>query len=210
MFRTDQQSSQALGRRIHGLEACVSKMEGKLCALCLELEQVQQILITVTNKFSPYIPNVSHHVEVEAEEHQSLEDPLVEMVKILVPSCAHLSPNSLVDLMVRPGLQEQVSAIHKRPQAFVVQTAVKSLKAPSHKKRVLFGELVPNTLAQKGISNVAPSRLAVAVADGQQLAMEISSLERDKHTQVVEWQAGKQVITQMLPEYDTQILTQID
>jgi hypothetical protein len=70
---------------------------------------------------------------------------------------------------------------------FVVQTAVKSLKAPSHKKRVLFGELVPNTLAQKGISNVAPSRLVVAVANGQQLAVEISSLEWDKHTQVVEW-----------------------
>jgi hypothetical protein len=86
---------------------------------------------------------------------------------------------------------------------------VKSLKAPSHKKRVLFGELVPNTLAQKGISNVAPSQLAVAVADGQQLAVEISSLERDKHTEVVEWQVGKHVITQMLPEYDTQILTQI-
>jgi hypothetical protein len=112
------------------------------------------------------MPNVSHHVEVEAEEHQSLEDPLAEMVRILVPSCAHLSPNSLVDLMVKPGLQEQVSTIHKRPQAFVVQTAVKSLKAPSHKKRVLFGELVPNTLAQKGISNVAPSWLVVAVADG--------------------------------------------
>jgi hypothetical protein len=87
---------------------------------------------------------------------------------------------------------------------------VKSLKAPSHKKRVLFGELVPNTLAQKGISNVAPSRLAVAMVDGQQLAVEIRSLERDKHTQVVEWQAGKHVITQMLLEYDTQILTQID
>ncbi len=86
---------------------------------------------------------------------------------------------------------------------------MKSLKAPSHKKRVLFGELVPNTLAQKGISNVAPSRLAMAVADGQQLVVEISLLERDKHTEVVEWQAGKQVITQMLPEYDTQILTQI-
>ncbi len=86
---------------------------------------------------------------------------------------------------------------------------MKSLKAPSHKKRVLFGELVPNTLAQKGISNVAPSRLAVAVADGQQLAVEISSLEREKHTEVVEWQAGKHVFTQMLPEYDTQILTQI-
>jgi hypothetical protein len=86
---------------------------------------------------------------------------------------------------------------------------VKSLKAPSHKKRVLFGELVPNTLAQKRISNVAPSRLVVAVADGQQLAVEISSLERDKHSEVVEWQASKQVITQMLPEYDTQILTQI-
>jgi hypothetical protein len=195
---------------MHGLEARVFKMEGKLCALCLELKQVQQILIIVTNKFSPYMPNVSHHVEVEAEEHQSLEDPLAEMVRILVPSCAHLSPNSLVDLMVRPGLQEQVSAIHKRPQAFVVQTAVKSLKAPSHKKRVLFGELVPNTLAQKGISNVAPSWLVVAVADRRQLAVEISSLERDKHTQVVEWQASKHVITQMLPEYDTQILTQID
>jgi hypothetical protein len=87
---------------------------------------------------------------------------------------------------------------------------VKSLKAPSHKKRVFLGELVPNTLARKGILNVAPSRLVVAVADGQQLAVEIRSLERDKHTQVVEWQAGKQVITQMLPEYDTQILTQID
>ncbi len=83
------------------------------------------------------------------------------------------------------------------------------MKAPSHEKRVLFGELVPNTLAHKGISNVAPSRLAVAVADRQQLAVEISLLERDKHTEVVEWQAGKQVITQMLPEYDTQILTQI-
>jgi len=87
---------------------------------------------------------------------------------------------------------------------------MKSLKAPSHKKRVLFGELVPNTLARKGISNVAPSRLAVAVVDGQQLAMEIRSLERDKHTQMVEWQASKQVITQMLLEYGTQILTQID
>ncbi len=209
MFRTDQQSSQAMSRRIHGLEARVSKMEGKLCALCLELKQVQQILITDTNKFSPYMPNVSHHVEVEVEEHQSLEDPLAEMVKILVPSCAHLSPNSLVDLMVRPGLQEQVLAIHKRPQALVVQTAVKSLKAPSHKKRVFFGEPIPNTLARKGISNVAPSRLAMAVADGQQLAVEIRLLERDKHTQVVEW-AGKQVITQMLPEYDTQILIQIN
>jgi hypothetical protein len=109
------------------------------------------------------------------------------MVKILVPSCAHLSPNSLVDLMVRPRLQEQVSAIHKRPQAFVVQIVVKSLKAPSHKKCVFSGELVPNTLARKGISNVAPSRLAVDVVDGQQLAMEIRLLERDKHTQVVEW-----------------------
>jgi len=78
------------------------------------------ILITNTNKFSPYMSNVSHHVEVEVEEHQSLEDPLAEMVKILVPNYAHLSPNSLVDLMVRPGLQEQVPAIHKRPQAFVV------------------------------------------------------------------------------------------
>ncbi len=107
VFCKDQQSSQALGRRIHGLEACVSKMEGKLCALCLELEQVQQILITVTNKFSPYIPNVSHHVEVEAEEHQSLEDPLAEMVKILVPSYAHLSPNSLVDLMVSRGFRSK-------------------------------------------------------------------------------------------------------
>jgi hypothetical protein len=207
---TNQQSSQAMSRQIHGLEAHVSKMEGKLCALCLELKQVQQILITDTNKFSPYMPNVSHHVEVEAEEHQSLEDPLAEMVKILVPNCAHLSPNSLVDLMVRPGLQEQVSAIHKPLQSFVVQTVVKSLKAPSHKKRVLFGELIPNTLARKGISNVAPSRLAVAVADGQQLVVEIRSLEQDKHTQVVEWQAGKRVITQMLPEYDTQILTQIN
>ncbi len=87
---------------------------------------------------------------------------------------------------------------------------MKSLKAPSHKKRVLFGELVPNTLARKGISNVAPSWLVVVVVDGQQLAVEIRSLERDKHTQVVEWQVGKQVITQMLPKYDTQILTQID
>jgi hypothetical protein len=147
VFRTDQQSSQIMSRRIHGLKARVSKMESKLCALCLELKQVQQILITDTNKFSPYMPNVSHHVEVEAEEHQSLEDPLAEMVKILVPSCVHLSPNSLVDLMVRPGLQEQVPAIHKRPQAFVVQTVVKSLKTPSHKKRVFFGELVPDTLA---------------------------------------------------------------
>ncbi len=86
---------------------------------------------------------------------------------------------------------------------------MKSLKAPSHKKRVFFGEPIPNTLTQKGISNVAPSRLAVAVADGQQLAVEIRSLEQDKHTQVVEW-GGKQVITQMLPEYDTQILTQIN
>jgi hypothetical protein len=84
------------------------------------------------------------------------------------------------------------------------------LKTPSHNKRVFFGELVPDTLARKGISNVAPSRLAVDVVDGQQLAVEIRSLERDKHTQVVEWQAGKQVITQMLPEYDTQILTPID
>jgi hypothetical protein len=48
----------------------------------------------------------------------------------------------------------------------------------------------------------------VAVAAKQQLAVEISSLEWDKHTKVVEWQGGKQVITQMLPEYDTQILTQ--
>ncbi len=87
---------------------------------------------------------------------------------------------------------------------------MKSLKAPSHKKRVLFGELIPNTLGRKGISNVAPSRLVVVVVDGQQLAVEIRSLERDKHTQVVEWQVGKQVITQMLLEYDTQILTQID
>jgi hypothetical protein len=112
VFCTGQQSSQAMSRRIHGLKARVSKMEGKSCAFCLELEQVQQILITVTNKFTPYMPNVSHHVEVE--------DPQAEMVKILLPSCAHLSPNSLLDLMVRPGLQEQVSAIHKRPQAFVV------------------------------------------------------------------------------------------
>jgi hypothetical protein len=160
-----------MSRRIHGLEARVSKMEGKLCALCLELKHVQQILITNTNKFSPYMPNVSHHVEVEVEEHQSLEDPLAEMVKILVH--AHLSPNSLVDLMVRLGLQEQVPAIRKRPQALVVQTTVKSLKAPSHKKRVFFGEPIPNTLARKGISNVAPSRLVVVVADGQQLAVEI-------------------------------------
>jgi hypothetical protein len=169
VFRIDQQSSQVMNRRIHGLEARVSKMEGKLCAFCLELKQVQQILITDTNKFSPYMPNASHHVEMEVEEHQSLEDPLAEMVKILVPSCVHLSPNSLVDLMVRPGLQEQVLAIHKRPQALVVQRVVKSLKAPSHKKCVFFGELVPNTLARKGISNVAPSQLAVAVAvaDGQ-------------------------------------------
>jgi len=87
VFYTNQQSSQAMSRQIHGLEARVSKMEGKLCALCLELKQVQQILITNTNKFSPYMPNVSHHVEVEAKEHQSLEDPLAEMVKILVPSC---------------------------------------------------------------------------------------------------------------------------
>jgi len=54
---------------------------------------------------------------------------------------------------------------------------MKSLKAPSHKKRVFFGEPIPNTLARKGISNVAPSRLAVAVADGQQLAVEIRLLE---------------------------------
>jgi hypothetical protein len=87
---------------------------------------------------------------------------------------------------------------------------VKSLKAPSHKKHAPLGELVPNTLAQKGILNVAPSQLVVVVADEQQLAVEIRSLERDKHTQAVEWQASKQVITQMLPEYDTQILTQID
>jgi hypothetical protein len=87
---------------------------------------------------------------------------------------------------------------------------VKSLKAPSHKKRVFFKELIPNTLAQKGMSNVAPSRLAVVVANRQQLAVEIRSPKWDKHTQVVEWQAGKHVITQMLPEYDTQILTQID
>jgi hypothetical protein len=45
------------------------------------------------------MPNVSHHVEVEAKEHQSLEDPLAEMVKILVPNYTHLSPNSFVDLM---------------------------------------------------------------------------------------------------------------
>ncbi|CAM6022404.1 unnamed protein product [Sphagnum balticum] len=109
------------------------------------------------------------------------------MVKILVPSYAHLSPNSLVDLMVRLRPQEQVLAIHKHPQAFVVQTTVKYLKAPSHKKCVLLGELVPNTLARKGILNVAPSWLAVAMADGQQLAVEIRSLERNKHTQVVEW-----------------------
>ncbi|CAK9208371.1 unnamed protein product [Sphagnum troendelagicum] len=115
-------------------------------------------------------PEYQQH-EVEVEEHQSLEDPLAEMVKILVH--AHLSPNSLVDLMVRLGLQEQVPAIRKRPQALVVQTTVKSLKAPSHKKRVFFGEPIPNTLARKGISNVAPSRLVVVVADGQQLAVEI-------------------------------------
>jgi hypothetical protein len=167
VFHTDQQSSQVVNRWIHGLEARVSKMEGKLCALCLELKQVQQILIADTYKFSPYMPNVSHHVEVEAEEHQSLEDPLAEMVKILVPSCAHLSPNSLVDLMVKIGPHDQILAIHKHPQAFVVQTVLKSLKAPSHKKCVLLGELVPNTLARKGISNVAPSWLAVAVADRQ-------------------------------------------
>jgi hypothetical protein len=41
VFRTDQQSSQAVSWRIHGLEAHVSKMEGKLCALCLELKQAQ-------------------------------------------------------------------------------------------------------------------------------------------------------------------------
>jgi len=134
------------------------------------------------------MPNVSHHVEVEAEEHQSLEDPLAEMVKILVPNYAHLSPNSLVDLMVRPRLQEQVPTIHKPLQSFVVQTLVKSLKAPSHKKRVLFGELVPNTLAWKGISNVAPSRLVVDVADGQQLAVEISW----NGTSIPKWLSGKQ------------------
>ncbi len=78
MFRTDQQSSQAMSRQIHGLEACVSKMEGKLCALCLELEQVQQMLITFTNKCTPYMPNVSHHVEVE--------DPLAEMVRSCCPA----------------------------------------------------------------------------------------------------------------------------
>jgi len=50
----------------------------------------------------------------------------------------------------------------------------------------------------------------MAMVNGQQLAMEIRSLERDKHTQMVEWQAGKQVITQMFPEYDTQILIQIN
>jgi hypothetical protein len=38
VFSTDQQSSQPMSRRIHGLEARVSKMEGKLCALCLELK----------------------------------------------------------------------------------------------------------------------------------------------------------------------------
>jgi len=52
--------------------------------------------------------------------------------------------------------------------------------------------------------------VAVAVADRYQLVVEIRLLERDKHTQMVEWQASKHVITQMLPEYDTQILTQID
>jgi hypothetical protein len=106
--------------QIHGLEARVSKMEGKLCALCLELKHVQQILIIDTNKFSPYMPNVSYHVEVEAKEHQSLEDPLGEMVRILVPNYAYLSPNSLVDLMVKRRPQEQVPTIHKHPQAFVV------------------------------------------------------------------------------------------
>jgi hypothetical protein len=50
----------------------------------------------------------------------------------------------------------------------------------------------------------------MAVADGQQLAVEIRSLEQDKHTQVVEWHASKHVITQMLPKYNTQILSQID
>ncbi len=169
VFRTNQQSSQIVSRQIHGLEARVSKMEGKLCAFCLGLKQVQLILIANTDKFSPYMPNVSHHVEVEVEEHQSLEDPLTEMVKILVPSCAHLSLNSLVDLMVRLGPQEQVPAIHKHLQAFVVHIEVKYLKTPSHKKHVLLGELVPNTLAQKGILNVAPSRLVMAMADGQQL-----------------------------------------
>jgi hypothetical protein len=64
---------------------------------------------------------------------------------------------------------------------------VKSLKTLLHKKRVPLGELVPITLAQKGILNVAPSWLVVAVVDGQQLAVEIRSLERDKHTQAVEW-----------------------
>jgi hypothetical protein len=58
MFRTDQQSSQAMSRQIHGLEAHVSKMEGKLCALCLELKQVQQILITDTN--IPHTCQMSH------------------------------------------------------------------------------------------------------------------------------------------------------
>jgi hypothetical protein len=38
VFRKYQQSSQAVSRQIHGLEARVSKMEGKLCALCLELK----------------------------------------------------------------------------------------------------------------------------------------------------------------------------
>ncbi len=134
-----------MSRRIHGLEAHVSKMEGNLCAFSLELKQVQHILIVDIDEFSPYMPNVSHHVEVEAQEHQSLEGPLAEMVKILVPSCAHLSLNSLVDLMVKLGPHEQVPTIHKHLQAFVVQTTLKSLKAPSHKKCVPLGVLVPNT-----------------------------------------------------------------
>jgi len=45
----------------------------------------------------------------------------------------------------------------------------------------------------KGNLNVIPSQLAmaVAVADKQQLVVEITFLERDKHTQLVEWHAGK-------------------
>ncbi len=59
VFRTNQQSSQAMSQRIHGLKAHVFKMEGKLCALCLDLKQVQQILITDTNKF-PHTCQMSH------------------------------------------------------------------------------------------------------------------------------------------------------
>jgi hypothetical protein len=53
VFHIDQQSSQAMSQRIHGLEARVSKTEGKFCALCLKLKQVQQILIANIDKFSP-------------------------------------------------------------------------------------------------------------------------------------------------------------